>query len=91
MHRVAELCDGKKGLKMTEKICEEINCLGGIDNLSVDSNLSVIGKLLRRLRYVLTEKMRCSEIPDIIQLGNYVEFGEKIIHSHLSLKWDKFF
>lgn len=69
-----------------ERACEKINCLGGLDNLSVDSAASVMGKLMKRLRHIITEKNRCKELSEIIMRGDYEDFGNKLIQSHLSLK-----
>lgn len=86
--RLAQLCAGKVGSNkdLPVRICEEINCLGGIENLSVRSDFSVIGKLIRRLRYFIGERKRCADLPEIIYRGDYVEFGTLLIQSHLSLK-----
>ncbi|KAK6643430.1 hypothetical protein RUM43_004935 [Polyplax serrata] len=88
--QLIELCKGKLGDDEPPpvKVCEQINCLGGIENLSVESGMTVIGRLLRRLRHVISEKNRCNEIPEILDRCDYFEFGTKLIQSHLSLKLD---
>ncbi|KAL0278121.1 UNVERIFIED_CONTAM: hypothetical protein PYX00_000027 [Menopon gallinae] len=69
-------------------VCDETICLGGLSDLSQRSDLSVMSKLLRRVRYVVTEKMRVREMMRFITNLDYISAGMEITRSHLSLKAD---